>query len=335
MKIKIIILALLCSFSLASFSLCKAGAAFIEEAECFIDQDPGEGNGIEMYCTDGSCNGEREEIEVIINLSNLNLKIGYHIVYCRVKNDSGQWSMPRPIVNDLWITNPNLGISGQNNVAAIECFFDTDPGPGNGISCQCKDGVCDQAEEEIICTDIDVSGLSEGMHQLYCRMRDSQDSWGLTRKYKIQTYEPPYLVAGEWFVDSDPGEGGGNPILAPKDGTWDEPEEIIEEVIDVSGYSSGDHFMNMRLRDNYGRWGLPSCKPFGENPCECDLNGDGSCNILDWPLFIEDWGRSDCHDLGIFCECDLNSDGNCNILDWPYFIDDWGQTSCSTCPLEW
>jgi hypothetical protein len=28
--------------------------------------------------------------------------------------------------------------------------------------------------------------------------------------------------------------------------------------------------------------------------CECDLNGDGSCNILDWPYFIEDWGRTDC-----------------------------------------
>jgi hypothetical protein len=32
----------------------------------------------------------------------------------------------------------------------------------------------------------------------------------------------------------------------------------------------------------------------GSNACECDLNHDGSCNILDWPPFIEDWGRSDC-----------------------------------------
>ena len=28
--------------------------------------------------------------------------------------------------------------------------------------------------------------------------------------------------------------------------------------------------------------------------CECDLNHDGACNILDWPYFIEDWGRTDC-----------------------------------------
>ena len=62
--------------------------------------------------------------------------------------------------------------------------------------------------------------------------------------------------------------------------------------------------------------------------CECDLNNDGSCNILDWPYFIEDWGRTDCNDPGVDCECDMNGDGSCNILDWPYFIEDWGRTDC-------
>jgi hypothetical protein len=62
--------------------------------------------------------------------------------------------------------------------------------------------------------------------------------------------------------------------------------------------------------------------------CECDLNGDGSCNILDWPYFIQDWGSTNCNDPGVECECDLNGDGSCNILDWPYFIEDWGRTDC-------
>lgn len=63
--------------------------------------------------------------------------------------------------------------------------------------------------------------------------------------------------------------------------------------------------------------------------CECDLNHDHSCNITDWPYFIEDWGRIDCNDPGVNCECDLNGDGRCNILDWPYFIEDWGRTDCA------
>ena len=28
--------------------------------------------------------------------------------------------------------------------------------------------------------------------------------------------------------------------------------------------------------------------------CECNLNSDHSCNVLDYLLFIQDWGRTDC-----------------------------------------
>jgi subtilisin family serine protease len=63
--------------------------------------------------------------------------------------------------------------------------------------------------------------------------------------------------------------------------------------------------------------------------CECDLNNTGNCNILDYQIFIQDWGRSDCNTLGVFCECDLNLDGACNILDYQLFIQNWGQSGCS------
>jgi len=31
--------------------------------------------------------------------------------------------------------------------------------------------------------------------------------------------------------------------------------------------------------------------------CECDLNDDGKCDMQDWLLFGEDWGRTDCPDV--------------------------------------
>ena len=31
-----------------------------------------------------------------------------------------------------------------------------------------------------------------------------------------------------------------------------------------------------------------------EDPCECDLNHDGVCDMQDWLLFGQDWGRTDC-----------------------------------------
>ncbi len=28
--------------------------------------------------------------------------------------------------------------------------------------------------------------------------------------------------------------------------------------------------------------------------CECDLNKDGRCNMIDWTLFGRNWGRTNC-----------------------------------------
>jgi hypothetical protein len=68
--------------------------------------------------------------------------------------------------------------------------------------------------------------------------------------------------------------------------------------------------------------------------CECDLNHDGKCNILDYQAFIQDWGRTNCGTPAGTgnppndCECDLNLEGKCNILDYQIFIQDWGRTDC-------
>jgi hypothetical protein len=63
--------------------------------------------------------------------------------------------------------------------------------------------------------------------------------------------------------------------------------------------------------------------------CECDLNNSGNCNILDYQIFIQDWGKTNCNAAGVVCECDLNLDGSCNILDYQLFIQNWGQSGCS------
>ena len=68
--------------------------------------------------------------------------------------------------------------------------------------------------------------------------------------------------------------------------------------------------------------------------CECDLNDDGICDMQDWLLFGEDWGRTDCGtppgsgNPPNDCECDLNYDGICDMQDWLLFGDDWSRTDC-------
>jgi len=67
--------------------------------------------------------------------------------------------------------------------------------------------------------------------------------------------------------------------------------------------------------------------------CECDLNDDGQCDMQDWLLFGQDWGRVDCNDPGAEnCECDLNQDGICDMQDWLVFGEDWGRTDCPLPP---
>jgi len=65
------------------------------------------------------------------------------------------------------------------------------------------------------------------------------------------------------------------------------------------------------------------------NICECDQNHDGRCDMQDWLLFGQDWGRTDCNDPGVEpCECDLTWDGRCDMQDWLLFGEDWGRTNC-------
>ena len=68
--------------------------------------------------------------------------------------------------------------------------------------------------------------------------------------------------------------------------------------------------------------------------CECDLETDGDCDMSDYLLFGEDWGRTDCGTpagSGLppnDCECDLDHDGDCDMSDYFLFGDDWGRTDC-------
>jgi len=68
-------------------------------------------------------------------------------------------------------------------------------------------------------------------------------------------------------------------------------------------------------------------------PCECDLTTDGKCDMQDWLVFGQDWGRTDCNDPGVEeCECEITQDGICDMQDWLLFGQDWGRVDCPLCP---
>lgn len=144
-------------------------------------------------------------------------------------------------------------------IAAAEYFIDEDPGVGNAIPLDAEDGLWDSNTETATRT-VDTNGLSIGLHQAGIRFLDSEGTWSYTRRKWFYVTGVRILTGAEWFIDTDPGKGHGNPISLPDDGAWDEAEEeVIFENIDVSGLDVNDpngHNMFVRFRDSDGCWGL-------------------------------------------------------------------------------
>ena len=180
-------------------------------------------------------------------------------------------------------------------------------------------------------------------------------SWDLTiGAYKIAVdYDPAVLrilnvsppsqseFFNNTFADEDSFDSGTTHICAfqtESQSQQDTPVVFVTiqwEAIGAAGSSSEIELEPKTLVD-------PMWRPFdvthlipttvtiteAQDLCECDLNTDGICDMQDWLLFGEDWGRTDCNEVGVDCECDLNVDGICDMQDWLLFGEDWGRTDC-------
>ena len=141
----------------------------ITDAEYFIDNDPGFGNGTPIAIT----NDTSLLVSVPVNLNGI--VPGVHQIYVRIKDESGKWSLTNISIFDNNTLDPYRDAPSQPGVLTdLEYYMDTDPGfgLGNKISIPASDDITAFA------VDIDISGLSEGEHVLYFRSREEQ--WSLS-----------------------------------------------------------------------------------------------------------------------------------------------------------
>jgi hypothetical protein len=138
-------------------------------------------------------------------------------------------------------------------VQAAEYYFDTDPGEGNGTPLLALDGDFDGALEQIMASE----GLNgQGSHVLGVRVRGSDNGWSAT--FRSVVHVGPELIArdvrvqqGEFFFDSDPGEGNGAPLLA-FDGNWTDAVET--GASSEAAPAIGAHLLYVRMRASDGTW---------------------------------------------------------------------------------
>ena len=160
----------------------------------------------------------------------------------------------------------DTSVCGSGNIIAAEYFFDVDPGKGNGIAVFAADDSFDSSEESVDLSGIDTSSLMIGSHTLYVRFKSADGIWGiarpvahdphLTSPYNFRITGDRWIVAAEYFIDVDPGEGNGTPVSAA-DGVFDAPEEeLVISGTDISYLGTGSHTLYLRVQDNEGTWGV-------------------------------------------------------------------------------
>ncbi len=131
----------------------------------------------------------------------------------------------------------------------LEHFWDEDPGAGNGLP-------LDLAATDPVSgvVELDVSGLTPGIHRLGVRAHSAATGWSHAQFY---AYHQPYpapeqdvLELAEVFFDTDPGPGNGYTVPFDAGGFGD-------YEVPVGNLAPGMHHAYMRVRGTLGLWSAP------------------------------------------------------------------------------
>ncbi|MBN3036505.1 MAG: hypothetical protein JW861_13040 [Bacteroidales bacterium] len=212
--------------------------------EYYIDTDPGEGNGIPVAFTQGT------PVDLNFQVDVTGYDVGFHFLCFRSKDSEGNWSITNCM--KIYVDEEPVSVIPTPIITYLEYFIDIDPGEGNGNSVPLGQGII--IDENF---SVDVSGIDIGFHQICFRTKDNNGKWSLTNVFNIYVDEEPVvvlpdrnLIAGEFFIDTDPGYGNGTPFSI-------NPAPLIDEIIqitDVSGLDAGEHYLHFRVMDESGKW---------------------------------------------------------------------------------
>lgn len=200
--------------------------------EYFVNPDPGEGNGTPISASYGA-----QEVSASLDLTGLN---DGDVISVRFKSSNGLWNRARRLV--YRVPYP----SRDNMVIAAEYFVNDDPGPGHATP------ITAGLPSQVFSATIVPPGLAPG-DVVYARTMSSNGVWGTARGIVAQSpiaMAGNTLLAGEYFLNSDPGEGNATPIGA----LYGSPD--VTTSISPAGLTPGA-VLYARFRSSNGIWGKP------------------------------------------------------------------------------
>ena len=245
-----------------------ATAQSIGAAEYFIDgPDPGVGNGVPLTLNGNSGQLTQEFIVPTVGLSE-----GFHSLYVRTQVSTGNWGL-----YDRTIFFISKVSDETQNIATAEYFFDSDPGLGNGNSL----GLNTNTGQLVQTFTIPTTGLSEGIHSIYVRTRNTDGNWSLYDRTIFYSgnfmNENESIDAVEYFFDG-PDPGVGNGTILPLNENFGQLTHPI--VLPTEGLTAGLHTVYIRTRTESGKWSLYDSAAFTVDPAAIDNTVTINENIL-------------------------------------------------------
>ena len=153
----------------------------IVAAEYFYSTDPGVGNGIPIVTGPAS-----DSINTTTSISTAGLSPGFHHLFVRVQDSTGKWSLHKG--RTFYIDDPLLRKSYK--IVTSEYFYDTDP--GHGMATPIHTGP--PADSVSIVTSLPTTGLANGWHFLYVRVKDSLGRWSLNEVRPFEICNNPPVI---------------------------------------------------------------------------------------------------------------------------------------------
>lgn len=214
----------------------------IDYAEYFFNVDPGPGLGSILNLNPTSTDSIDEMHTVTIPSG---MPKGMHKLMTRVHTCGGIWGHPNLLY--VYVRSPH----DMTPIEALEYYFDSDPGPGNGIPV-----ALGSTQDTLQWTDqitLPV-GLTPGFHTINFRVKNTAGVWSMVdrKMIRIATSQVYSIIdAAEYFFDQDPGVGNGFAI----------PISNLADTMNLSTFlqvpinlSEGLHRLSIRVRNQFGQW---------------------------------------------------------------------------------
>ena len=177
-------------------------------------------------------------------------------------------------------------LSPAQNIDLIEYFIDVDPGVGMGTQIAPTQG--STINESVAVPVATIAALSDGNHLLVCRVRDSDGDWSVAfartflKSNVTIDNTVPNIVDGEYFFDTDPGQGNGTQFTLT-------PGTAIDHTVNIPAatilaLSDGVHRIATRVKDDNGNWSAAFTRVFRKSNFTIDNTVP---NIVDGEYFFD------------------------------------------------